>query len=134
MSKPDMSEADRMDAIVRAVADKRELVHALFNYRCQSCNSIELIGLCYGVEGPPELRAAGTWIPSPFLMQCSVCGGESHHWNFRDDAHFNPVQCGIPMRRFQVPEFGPEPERFQSVAFCGQLVGNPLVVYRGNKR
>lgn len=128
-----MSDADRMDAILRAVAGKRDLVHGLFNYKCRTCNSIELIGLCYGVEGPPALRDAGTYIPSPFLMGCSVCGGESSHWNFRDDAWFEPAQSGIPMRRFQVPEFGPEPDRFGSVVFAGQLSGTPLIIYRGKR-
>lgn len=128
-----MTDDERMDEILRAVSGKRDLVHGLFNYKCCACNSIELIALCYGVEGPKHLRDAGTYIPSPFIVSCSVCGGESSHWNFRGDAWFEPAQSGIPMRRFQVPEFGPEPEAFGSVVFSGRLSGTPLVIYRGRK-
>lgn len=119
-----------VEEIRDAVDGRNDMIHAVYQYRCDRCGSVELIGLGCGVEGPRQGATEYCWIASPFGCNCLRCGGPAAHFNWREDAHF-PLRDAPPTGRFfRVPKEGPDPNRYQSSAFAGDM-GNPTKpVYR----
>jgi len=115
-----------------AVDGRNDMVHAVYQYRCERCNSVELIGLGCGVEGPKTGATMHAWIPSPFMCQCTVCGGMQSHVDWKRDAHFPLRDAPATGRYFKVPKDGPDRKRYQSSMFAGEW-GNenrPMVLGR----
>lgn len=44
-------------------------------YRCEACSYEVFVYLTLGVEGPPALKAARTYVACPFMVACWACRG-----------------------------------------------------------
>lgn len=113
-----------IEEINKAVDGRHDMIHAIYMYKCRRCQSIELIGLGCGVEGPRQGATERAWIPSPFGCNCLRCGGEAAHFAWKNDAHFALRDAPKVGRYFRVPKSGPDPERYQTSVFAGDM-GNP---------
>ena len=113
-----------------AVDGRNEMIHAVYQYQCERCLSVELIGLGCGVEGPKTGATMHAWIPSPFMCRCTVCGGMMAHTRWQQDAHFPLRDAPRRGRYFRVPKDGPDPERYQSSVFAGEMgnEGRPMLL------
>lgn len=109
------------EAVVQYVAGRHDLVHAAYLYGCRACRRSEFIYLGVGVEGPD--RDVGAWIASPFMgPACPKCGSETQHIAWHLDVHFRtPIEPPYGARYFRVPDRGPDPERFNTSFFCGEI-------------
>lgn len=129
MDAPDIP---TIDTIKEAVDGRNDMIHAIYQYQCERCHSIELIGLGCGVEGPRTGATEWNYIASPFMCGCLVCGGLQKHIRWGEDARF-PLRDAPPRGRyFRVPKDGPDLLRFQSSTFAGDM-GNPdKPIYRSS--
>ncbi|MEK9809118.1 MAG: hypothetical protein VW362_01625 [Candidatus Nanopelagicales bacterium] len=119
-----------VDAVRDAVDGRNNMIHAVYQYRCDQCGSVELIGLGCGVEGPRQGATEVNYIASPFGCNCLRCGGSATHFNWGEDAHFPLRDAPMRGRYFRVPKDGPDSVRYGSVVFAGDM-GNPdKPVYR----
>lgn len=127
MNAPDIP---TIDEINEAVDGRNDMIHAIYQYQCERCRAIELIGLGCGVEGPRKGATERAYIASPFGCKCLRCGGDQMHIRWKEDAHF-PLRDAAPQGRyFRVPKDGPNPDYYQSSVFAGDM-GNPdKPVYR----
>jgi len=113
-----------IDDIKQAVDGRNDMIHAIYQYQCRRCRSVELIGLGCGVEGPRTGATERACIPSPFGCNCLRCGGEAVHVSWKQDAHFALRDAPKRGRYFKVPKAGPDPKWYQSSVFAGEM-GNP---------
>lgn len=61
------------------------LVHGAFHYQCEKCRHIFRMWLEDGVEGNNKKQ------PSPFIIPCPECGGESSHVFWHTDIHLDEL-------------------------------------------
>ena len=107
-----------------ATKDKTRLVHKMFHYACDKCESVKPIYLGYGVEGPEEV-----YIASPFWgPQCDLCGGDTKHVAFKQDKTFEPRPAPLGATVFSVPD-----ELIEADAFSGSFMGITRVELEGGK-
>lgn len=118
-----------VEKIRDAVDGRNDMIHAVYQYQCRRCRSIELIGLGCGVEGPRTGATERYWIASPYGCNCLRCGGSAEHVNWRADAHFPLRDAPRTGRYFRVPKEGPDPARYQSIVFAGDMGNADRPVY-----
>lgn len=123
-----------IEDICDAVDGRNDMIHAVYQYRCQRCGSIELIGLGCGVEGPRSGATEHAYIASPFGCNCLRCGGSAQHVNWRQDAHFPLRDAPTQGRYFRVPREGPDSKRYGSVVFAGDMGNSDSPVYARKSR
>lgn len=117
--------------IRKAVDGRNDMIHAVYQYQCRRCRSVELIGLGCGVEGPRQGATEHAYIASPFGCRCPRCGGPSIHINWQQDARFPLRDAPKKGRYFKVPKDGPKPEYFRSVAFSGEMGNEGRPIFLG---
>jgi len=113
---------EQMKAIQAAVDGRHDLVWGSMLYRC-GAGHVERMYLGVGVEGPLDLREAGTYIPSPFMIDCRTCGEPASHVNWQGDEKSWPQQPLPGVRYFAVPRRwrARHRRRYGSAVFCGEV-------------